>query len=70
MDAQQITGLCISALGAAFFMFRRRCARGVAGYAKNNTPLQVDDGSLKFVEYLYAIFGGVCIILGGYVFFA
>ncbi len=70
MDAQQITGLCISALGAAFFLFRRPFARGVAGYAKNNTPLEVDDGSMKFVEGLYAVFGGICIILGGYVFFA
>ncbi|MGE5544257.1 MAG: hypothetical protein ACM3UW_04725 [Bacillota bacterium] len=69
MDAQQITGLCIGILGAAFFVFRRWCARGVAGYAKNNTPLQVQDDTLKFVEYLYAIFGGICIILGGYVFF-
>lgn len=69
MDAQQITGLCISGLGVAFLIFRRLCARGVSGYAKNNTPLQVGDNSLKFVEYLYAIFGGVCVIVGGYVFF-
>ncbi|MGI6549501.1 MAG: hypothetical protein ACOX4Q_05560 [Syntrophomonadales bacterium] len=69
MDAQQITGLCISGIGAAFLIFRRLCARGAAGYAKNNTPLQVDDSSVRFVEVLYGVFGGICVILGGYVFF-
>ncbi|NLW44128.1 MAG: hypothetical protein GXY92_02960 [Syntrophomonadaceae bacterium] len=71
MDAQQITGLCISLIGAGFLFFRRFCARGVAGYARNNLPYRIEnDSTLKFVEYVYAIFGGICLIVGGYVFFA
>ncbi len=70
MDAQQITGLCISLIGAGFLVFRRFCARGVAGYARNNSPYRIENEStLKFVEYAYAIFGSLCLIVGGYVFF-
>lgn len=70
MDVQQITGLSICFIGAVFFIFRQQGARGAAGYAKNNFKFQLKEGTIRLVEYAYAIFGGIAIILGGYIFFA
>lgn len=73
MDAQQITGLAIGGIGIAFVLFRRSFARGVAGYVRRNSPLEIsqdDQASFSFIEKLYAVFGAVCVLLGGYVFFS
>ena len=69
MDAQQITGLCISMIGAGF-LFRRFCARGVAGYTRNNTPYRMEKDSTLNLSNMPTPFWESVLIIGGYVFFA
>ncbi len=70
MDAQQITGLVFCLIGATFIIFRKQGGYSAAGYVRNNFKYQLEDGTIRFVKYLYAISGGIFIILGGYIFFA